>query len=94
MWRRLHETERKPKQMLAFLMKVVGDPMMVERLTARKRARLRSEEAKDDVLALKGEDLVGIDGFGADGIFPATLEESLGLGDAGEFGGDGDYGWG
>ncbi|ONK80102.1 uncharacterized protein A4U43_C01F13910 [Asparagus officinalis] len=85
MWSRLQETERKPKQMLAFLMKVVRDPTMVERSTARKRARLRLEEARDDVLALKVEDLGGVDGFGADGIFSATLEELLGLGDGDEF---------
>ncbi|KAF7062778.1 hypothetical protein CFC21_069339 [Triticum aestivum] len=32
MWRRVQETERRPKQMLAFLLKVVGDPDMVRRL--------------------------------------------------------------
>lgn len=32
MWRRVQETERRPKQMLAFLLKVVGDRDMLHRL--------------------------------------------------------------
>ncbi|KAM0853216.1 hypothetical protein ACQ4PT_051241 [Festuca glaucescens] len=34
MWRRVQETERRPKQMLAFLLTVVGDRDMLERLVA------------------------------------------------------------
>ena len=32
MWRRVQETERRPKQMLAFLLKVVGDLDRLHRL--------------------------------------------------------------
>ncbi|KAE8779601.1 heat-responsive transcription factor HSF85 [Hordeum vulgare] len=32
MWRRVQETERRPKQMLAFLLRVVGDPDVLRRL--------------------------------------------------------------
>lgn len=32
MWRRVHDTERRPKQMLAFLLKVVRDPDVLLRL--------------------------------------------------------------
>lgn len=34
MWRRVQETERRPKQMLAFLVKVAGDPQVLRRLLA------------------------------------------------------------
>ncbi|KAM0902681.1 hypothetical protein ACQ4PT_019136 [Festuca glaucescens] len=34
MWRRVQETERRPKQMLAFLLTVVGDRDMLQRLVA------------------------------------------------------------
>ncbi|CAM0910364.1 unnamed protein product [Alopecurus aequalis] len=34
MWRRVQETERRPKQMLAFLLTVVGDRDMLHRLVA------------------------------------------------------------
>ncbi|KAL6888954.1 hypothetical protein ACP4OV_009980 [Aristida adscensionis] len=34
MWRRVQETERRPKQMLAFLVKVAGDPQVLRRLVA------------------------------------------------------------
>ncbi|RLN12548.1 heat stress transcription factor C-2b-like [Panicum miliaceum] len=40
MWRRVQETERRPKQMLAFLLKVVGDRDRLHRLGGEKRARL------------------------------------------------------
>ncbi|CAN6243682.1 unnamed protein product [Urochloa humidicola] len=34
MWRRVQETERRPKQMLAFLVKVAGDPHVLRRLVS------------------------------------------------------------
>ncbi|PUZ74807.1 hypothetical protein GQ55_1G095500 [Panicum hallii var. hallii] len=34
MWRRVQETERRPKQMLAFLLKVAGDPQVLRRLVS------------------------------------------------------------
>ncbi|XP_062223663.1 heat stress transcription factor C-2a-like [Phragmites australis] len=34
MWHRVQETERRPKQMLAFLIKVAGDPQVLRRLVA------------------------------------------------------------
>ncbi|CAO2037811.1 unnamed protein product [Urochloa humidicola] len=34
MWRRVQETERRPKQMLAFLLKVAGDPHVLRRLVS------------------------------------------------------------
>ena len=34
MWRRVQETERRPKQMLAFLLKVAGDPQVMRRLVS------------------------------------------------------------
>ncbi|XP_062218669.1 heat stress transcription factor C-2a-like [Phragmites australis] len=34
MWRRVQETERRPEQMLAFLVKVAGDPQVLRRLVA------------------------------------------------------------
>ncbi|CAD6251319.1 unnamed protein product [Miscanthus lutarioriparius] len=34
MWRRVQETERRPKQMLAFLIKVAGDPQVLRRLVS------------------------------------------------------------
>ncbi|NP_001152657.1 heat shock factor protein 1 [Zea mays] len=34
MWRRVQETERRPKQMLAFLVKVAGDPQVLRRLVS------------------------------------------------------------
>ena len=34
MWQRVQETERRPKQMLAFLLTVVGDPDRLQRLVA------------------------------------------------------------
>ncbi|CAL9180798.1 unnamed protein product, partial [Musa hybrid cultivar] len=64
MWRRVQETERKPRQMLAFLVKVAGDPKLLGRLGAgpapgaieggEKRARLRSGDEYERVLEMEG----------------------------------------
>lgn len=80
MWRRLQETEKKPKQMLAFLLKIGGDPQLLRRLMARggsgedgKRARLEEPKVElDDTRALDCEDLVeGEDGQGVFADFDA-----------------------
>ncbi|RZR78850.1 hypothetical protein BHM03_00004399 [Ensete ventricosum] len=64
MWRRVKETERKPSQMLAFLVKVAGDPKLLSRLGAgpapggieggEKRARLRSGDEYERVQETEG----------------------------------------
>lgn len=92
MWRRLQETEKKPKQMLEFLLKIVADPQLLQRLMAKggngeegKRARLRLEEPKvelmGDVLAVLGcEDLVGDDEDGQ-AVFDDFDADQFGLAD-------------
>jgi hypothetical protein len=47
MWRRVQETERRPKQMLAFLLKVAGDPQVLCRLLGA-RARRGGHQAGED----------------------------------------------
>ncbi|KAF3326806.1 heat stress transcription factor C-2b-like protein [Carex littledalei] len=55
MWRRVKDTERRPSQMMAFLVKVVQDPSVLDRLVGarevpRKRARLCYDDSKEDGL--------------------------------------------
>jgi heat shock transcription factor, other eukaryote len=47
MWRRVQETERRPKQMLAFLLKVAADPQVLCRLLGA-RARRGGHQAGED----------------------------------------------
>ncbi|XP_042412029.1 heat stress transcription factor C-2a-like [Zingiber officinale] len=62
MWRRVQETERRPRQMLAFLVKVAGDPKLLDHFAGpaadaiedgAKRARLPSNSDNE------GDDLAG-----------------------------------
>ncbi|XP_010915439.1 heat stress transcription factor C-2b [Elaeis guineensis] len=67
MWRRVQESERRPRQMLAFLVKVAGDPVMLHRLMGtseggKKRARLRLEGNRGELEAAPVEVGVGMDG--------------------------------
>ncbi|KAJ0971453.1 hypothetical protein J5N97_019412 [Dioscorea zingiberensis] len=56
MWARLRDAERKPKQMLGFLVRVLKNPLLLDRLMAHrageqiqeKRARLRIDAGSDD----------------------------------------------
>ncbi|KAG1335295.1 heat stress transcription factor C-2b [Cocos nucifera] len=67
MWRRVQESERRPRQMLAFLVKVAGDPIMLRRLMGtseggKKSARLRLEGNRGELEAAPVEVGVGMDG--------------------------------
>ncbi|VAI11570.1 unnamed protein product [Triticum turgidum subsp. durum] len=73
MWRRVQDAERRPKQMLAFLLKVVGDPDVLRRLVGNSGGGGglfpgEGAEAKRPRLLLDGEAQVGkkmrIDGDG------------------------------
>lgn len=50
MWRRVQETERRPKQMLAFLVKVVGDPQVLRRLVDRDNTNAAASNADDSAV--------------------------------------------
>ncbi|XP_044980136.1 heat stress transcription factor C-2a-like [Hordeum vulgare subsp. vulgare] len=63
MWRRVQETERRPKQMLAFLLRVVGDPDVLRRLASSSGSGPgEGAEVKRPRLLLDG------DGAGVDGL--------------------------
>ncbi|XP_047074042.1 heat stress transcription factor C-2b-like [Lolium rigidum] len=75
MWRRVQETERRPKQMLAFLLTVVGDRDMLQRLVA---------GGDGDGDGDEGADADGLDCDGQEQILGGEKRPRL-LGD-GEFG--------
>ncbi|KAF7037419.1 hypothetical protein CFC21_047789 [Triticum aestivum] len=66
MWRRVQDAERRPKLMLAFLLKVVGDPDVLRRLAGSSASVSGLDEGAEEVkrprLLLDG-DGVGVDGL-------------------------------